>query len=218
MAKKLKIAIWGAREDGGLATVLDIVKRAGNLEVVGLIDDHMHKGEKSLGLKVIGCNKNLKEIRNMFSGVVCAIGSNEARRRIAGHLKKARIKPITLIDPTSIIGFNVNIGDGSVVYPNVVINSGTRIGKGVLVNTSCSIDHDNRIGDFVNICPGVHTAGRVSLEDDVFIGTGVSIIPDAKVGRNAVVGAGSVVVDDIPAGVTAVGAPARAIKRMKKRE
>lgn len=55
-------------------------------------------------------------------------------------------------------------------------------------------------------------AQAITIEDNVWLGGGVIVCPGVTIGRDTVVGAGSVVVKDLPAGVVAVGSPARAIK------
>ena len=47
--------------------------------------------------------------------------------------------------------------------------------------------------------------------DEVFVGSGVSIIPFKKIGAGASLGAGSVVIRDIPESVSVFGNPARII-------
>jgi acetyltransferase-like isoleucine patch superfamily enzyme len=51
----------------------------------------------------------------------------------------------------------------------------------------------------------------VVIGANCYIGTGVIVLPGTTVGDGAVIGAGAVICDDIPAGVVAVGVPARAI-------
>lgn len=59
----------------------------------------------------------------------------------------------------------------------------------------------------------------VSIGDDVWIGTRVTILPGVKIGTGAVIGACSVVTKDIPSYAVAVGNPARVIRqRGKKRD
>jgi lipopolysaccharide O-acetyltransferase len=53
----------------------------------------------------------------------------------------------------------------------------------------------------------------VRIEDDVWIGENVSVLPGVTIGRGAVIGTGSVVTRDVPAFCIAAGVPARVIKR-----
>ena len=48
-----------------------------------------------------------------------------------------------------------------------------------------------------------------TIGPDVSIGTGAKVIGGVQIGAGAQVGANAVVVNDVPAGATVVGAPAR---------
>lgn len=52
-----------------------------------------------------------------------------------------------------------------------------------------------------------------SIGDDVYIGAGARILGGVTVGDGAIIGANAVVIEDVPAGATAVGVPARLIRR-----
>jgi serine O-acetyltransferase len=53
--------------------------------------------------------------------------------------------------------------------------------------------------------------GLPIIGDDVFIGAGAVILGKVTIGDGARIGANAVVIDDVPAGTTAVGAPARRV-------
>ena len=55
--------------------------------------------------------------------------------------------------------------------------------------------------------------GYVKIEDDSWIGTGVCILPNVKIGKHAVIGANAVVTNDIPPYSIAVEVPAKVIKK-----
>jgi maltose O-acetyltransferase len=55
-------------------------------------------------------------------------------------------------------------------------------------------------------------AEPIIIGDNVWLGGGVIVLPGVTIGENTVVGAGSVVTKDLPAGVVAVGNPARVVR------
>lgn len=50
------------------------------------------------------------------------------------------------------------------------------------------------------------------IGSNVFIGAGARILGDIEIGDGAIIGANAVVIEDVPAGATVVGIPARVIK------
>ena len=57
------------------------------------------------------------------------------------------------------------------------------------------------------------SAGRpVCIQANVWLGDGVVVLPGVTIGFGSIIGANSVVSKDIPAGVIAVGSPAKAVK------
>jgi serine O-acetyltransferase len=98
----------------------------------------------------------------------------------------------------------VSIGDPVVVQPGVYVVHGQVVIDGIV-----EIHRDVVIFPFVTI--GLR-AGEVYgpiVESGVSIGTGAKLIGPIRVGAGARIGANAVVVDDVPPGVTVVGAPAR---------
>ncbi|WP_286202790.1 DapH/DapD/GlmU-related protein [Burkholderia sp. THE68] len=62
--------------------------------------------------------------------------------------------------------------------------------------------------------PVVRTSGLefgrpIRIGRNVWIGAGAIILPGVTIGDDALIGAGSIVTRDVPAGMTAVGNPAR---------
>ena len=57
-------------------------------------------------------------------------------------------------------------------------------------------------------------AEPIVIGDNVWLGGGVIVCPGVTIGADTVVGAGAVVVRDLPAGVVAVGSPARVLRAL----
>lgn len=202
-----KIYIIGAGGHGQV--VLDCLK-ALSFDIGGFLDDNIALfGNVINGVEVLGGVELAKKLDGLF---VVAIGDNLTRKKILERINLAREKFVRVIHPSSIIGSNVEIGEGTMIISGVIVNTYSKIGAHVILNTSSSVDHHSIIEDFVHIAPGVHTGGNVKVEEGAFIGIGASIIPGIKIGKWSIVGAGSVVTKDVPDYATAVGNPARVIK------
>ena len=61
------------------------------------------------------------------------------------------------------------------------------------------------------VAVGLDPRGPV-IGDRVFIGTGAKVLGAITVGDDARIGANAVVIEDVPAGATVVGAPARVVQ------
>jgi acetyltransferase-like isoleucine patch superfamily enzyme len=123
---------------------------------------------------------------------------------------------INAIHPTVHIDSEVSFGKGNVFCQGVIIVTGTKIGNCINIHTGATVDHDNIIEDGANLGPGVHTAGRVTICKDAFLGTGTVVIPDGIVGEGAITGAGTVVIRPVDPYTKVVGVPAKMIEKINK--
>jgi sugar O-acyltransferase (sialic acid O-acetyltransferase NeuD family) len=204
-----KVLIFGAGGHGKV--ILDILLEA-KIDVLGFLDEDKEKnGHKISGFKVLGDWAYLENKASL--GIALGIGDNYTRERIYKIAKSLRHKIISAIHPMSVVSNDVKFGEGVVIMPGAVVNCGVSLGIGVVVNTSASIDHDCHLGRFCQIWPGAHLAGSVNVGDFSYIGIGASVIQNITIGKKAIIGAGAAVVSDIPDNVTAVGVPAKIIKR-----
>ncbi len=112
------------------------------------------------------------------------------------------------------------IGDESFIGCNAVIGAGggIRIGSHVCIGQSVNIHAENHCFTASNhliIEQGVSYQG-ITIEDDVWIGSKVTILDGVTIGQGAVIGAGAVVTESIPPYAIAVGVPARVIGTRKE--
>lgn len=88
----------------------------------------------------------------------------------------------------------------------ITIGDDTRIGPGVqLLTPTHPLEPDRRR-------EGWESAEPITIGSNVWLGGGVVVCPGVTLGDDTVVGAGSVVTRDLPAGVLAVGNPARVVR------
>ena len=102
---------------------------------------------------------------------------------------------LTVVDDTYIY-----IGDNVMFGPNVVLSTGTH-----------------------PVSPNLRRQGLqynlpIHIEDNVWIGSGVQVLPGVKIGENSVIGSGSIVTKNIPANVVAVGNPCRVVREITEEE
>jgi acetyltransferase EpsM len=145
-----------------------------------------------------------------------AIGNNRVRERLVQRVEEVamgRIQAWTLRHPAASVGNSALVGPGCLLAPGVVLTTRLSIGQHSILNVKASVSHDCTVGDFANINPGATVCGNVRIGRGCFIGAGATVIEQISIGDWTVVGAGAVVVSDLPAGVTAVGVPARILQR-----
>jgi sugar O-acyltransferase (sialic acid O-acetyltransferase NeuD family) len=135
-----------------------------------------------------------------------AIGDNRARQsldRVLAATWPVVIHPSAWVDPTA------RLAPGVLVCAGAVIQAGAVVGRHAIVNTGASVDHDCVLEAYVHVAPGTHLAGRVKAGEGALLGVGSAFLPGVSVGSWATIGVGAAVVGDVPAGVTALGVPAR---------
>lgn len=87
------------------------------------------------------------------------------------------------------------------------------VGRNCMIGPRCYItdaDHGKDAGLSVQMQP--MKKAPVIIEDEVWIGAGVIILPGVRIGKGAVVGAASVVTRDVPSNAIVIGAPARLLR------
>lgn len=212
MSATRPIVIVGAGGHGReLLGLLDAVNALQDTwEVLGFVDDGpVDTGRVArLGHRVIG-DTDWLDVRPV--DVALGVGSSAVRRALAERLASTGHRFPVLVHPEASVGEDVELGEGVVVYQRSVITTNVRIGAHTHLNVACVVQHDTHVGSFVQFSPGVLVNGDCTLGDDVFMGSAAVITRGCAVGTGTRVGAGAVVLTDIPAGVTAVGAPARPV-------
>ena len=113
-------------------------------------------------------------------------------------------------------GFNISIGDNFFSNFNTVFIDCSRIviGNNVMFGPNCCIDGAGHPTDSVRRNEGYEYAYPITIEDDVWLGSGVHIMPGVTIGRGCVIGAGSIVTKDIPPYSLAVGNPCHVIREI----
>lgn len=198
-----KVLVLGT---GGHAKVAaDILLEMG-YQVVGFLDDNSERhGQQVLGFPVLGSIGSWRD--HGADSLALGIGANAIREKLMSEHADAEF--ITLIHPRATVSRFAKVGAGSMIAFGACVGPDAVIGRGAIINTCASVDHDCVVGDFAHIAVGATLAGHVEVGRLALVGAGCATRPSVKIGERAVIGAGAAIVRDIPAGVTAVGVPAR---------
>ena len=106
---------------------------------------------------------------------------------------------------------------------NIEIHPAARIGRRFFIDhgTGVVIGETTEIGDDCILYQGVTLGGtgkdkgkrHPTLGNNVMVGAGAKVLGPIKIGNNVRIAAGAVVLDEIPDNCTAVGVPARVVRR-----
>jgi serine O-acetyltransferase len=100
------------------------------------------------------------------------------------------------LDPSAEIGEGLYIGH----------SGGVHIHPDVVIGKNCNLTHHVTIGTSAMGRQGVPRLG-----DNVYVGTGATIIGKIKVGNDAKIAANTLVMSNVPAGATVIGVPGRIV-------
>jgi len=205
-----RLAIIGAGSLGVMT--LDAVLNEGNYaknEIV-FIDNGKEKNELIYGVPVIGGMEIIKSNHLDEYDFIIAIANNKVRKEIA---ENNDLPYATVIHPHASVSKYATIGIGNIILPNVTIDPDAIIHNHVIINKNTSVGHNVEMEDFSQASPGCLLGGLI--QQGTFLGIGVTLLPNIKIGRFSIVGAGAVVIKDLPDYCTAIGTPAKVTKYNK---
>jgi sugar O-acyltransferase (sialic acid O-acetyltransferase NeuD family) len=195
--------------------VADIIKISGQDELVGFLDPNLERGVAIDGVKVLGSEQDIVELRDrhQIDACIIGVGDNAVRRRIAQSMEALGFDQFAnAIHPNATLSNWLIMGSGIVVCAGVCVNSGAKIGCHALLNTNATIDHDSCLGDFSSVAPGAVLGGGCQLGDCSAVGIGAILKHGVSVGENTVVGAGALVLKSVESNAVAYGFPSKFVR------
>jgi sugar O-acyltransferase (sialic acid O-acetyltransferase NeuD family) len=144
---------------------------------------------------------------------VIAIAAPAPRLDIAARLSARGARFTTLIHDTVLISRNVQIGEGTIIFPRSIISCDVEIGRHVMINCLATVGHDAQVGDGCTMSAHSELNGKVRLGRGVFLGSHATVLPRVAVGDFAVLGAGSAVIRSVSANQTIIGVPGKRFRK-----
>ena len=148
-----------------------------------------------------------------------AFGSRRIRYEICRHMFRScgvdvNVEHGALINS----GSEIDIGDRSGIGLDAFISGPLIIGRDVIMGPNCTFLSINRNTPDLErsmIEQGFRPARPPVIEDDVWIGANVTVLPGRRIGTGSIVAAGAVVAADVPPFSVVAGNPARVIKHRR---
>ena len=159
-----------------------------------------------MGFPIIGTTADVECLNDGNTDFVIGIGNNAIRKTIA---EIHNVNWVSIVHPSAQIGFNAEIGKGTVVMANAVVNVCAKIGEHCIINTGAIVEHDNVIENYAHISPNVALGGTVRVGSLTHVGIGATVKNNTEICSGCTIGAGAVVVKNIIEPGTYVGVPIR---------
>ena len=151
--------------------------------------------------------RSTTEVLLLYSGVHAVIAHRKAHQLLEdGHPFLARL-----------------VSQAARHFTGIEIHPGAKIGKGLLIDHGMGVvsGETAEIGDNCTIYQGVTLGGtgkdvgkrHPTLGDNVMVGAGAKILGPVKVGSGSKIAANAVVLNAVPENSTAVGIPAKVVRR-----
>ena len=151
--------------------------------------------------------RSTTEVLLLYSGVHAMIAHRKAHQLLEdGHPFLARL-----------------VSQAARHFTGIEIHPGAKIGKGLLIDHGMGvvIGETAEIGDNCTIYQGVTLGGtgkdvgkrHPTLGDNVMVGAGAKILGPVKIGSGSKIAANAVVLNAVPENSTAVGIPAKVVRR-----
>lgn len=163
---------------------------------------------------------NLVAVRLPNSNGRYSFGGGKLRALCAAHML-AKCGERVNIERQARFGRGVELGNDSGIGIRAVVADGTKIGSDVMMGPDCLILNRNHCVEDVTRpmrLQGYTETKPVCIEDDVWIGSRVTILPGVTVHTGAVIAAGAVVTHDVPPFAVVGGVPAHVIRYRGQQE
>lgn len=136
-------------------------------------------------------------------------------RGVCGKMILSKCGKNVNIERGAVFSSHVSLGDNSGIGINASLTGSVEIAKNVMMGPHCTFYSRNHAFDRCDIpmCEqGYLPEAPIVIEDAVWIGGHVIVLPGVHIGHGAIIGAGAVVTKDVPDYAIVGGNPARIIR------
>ncbi len=97
--------------------------------------------------QAIGKINELENIQSKYTHAICSMGNPNLRENISKRI----INKVTLINPTSYVADNVQIGEGCIIEANATVNTNSVIEDGCFICAGAVVNHNSKVYEYCQI-------------------------------------------------------------------
>lgn len=145
------------------------------------------------------------------------IRETEKREAVLAKLLPNKEKDVSILAPFyADYGVNCIIGEGTFINHGAYLMdcAPIKIGKHCFIGPNCGMYTATHAFIEEQRNMGLEKANPITLEDNVWLGGDVTILPGVTIGKGSIIGAKSLVNKDIPPNVIAAGNPCKVIREI----
>jgi len=202
----IKLVIYGASFPEIIKLVDAINSEKKTWDIVGFLDD--------IKEAILGGEGTIEKYRNQGCYFVNNVfGTTQNRWLVTEKVDKYQVNYATLISPKVDTRY-VKIGVDCTVLDGVFLGMNVKIGNHVGIRANSSINHDTVVEENVFVGPGVTVCGNVKLGKGAYIGAGAVIKDGLNIGAWSTIGMGSIINRHVREGDVVAMPPARTVKNL----
>jgi sugar O-acyltransferase (sialic acid O-acetyltransferase NeuD family) len=211
----MKLVIYGAANPEIVKLVDAINGEKKTWDIIGFLDD-LKEGEidSYMDYPILGGEGMIEKYRDQGCSFINNVfGTTQNRRLVTEKLDKCQVNYASLISPKVDTRY-VKIAADCTVLDGVILGAQVSIGKHVMIRANSSINHDTIVEEYAFVGPGVTVCGNVKLGKGSYIGAGAVIKDGLTIGAWSTISMGSIVNRDVRKCDVVAMPPAKSVKKL----
>ncbi len=199
----IKVIIVGGKGNGTvvLAGLIDMIQKHGaKYSFLGFVNDNYPDIDSVDGFPVIGKFENIKKICiENDAYFINAITSTKTMpfidEKYLSVFSDYKSRTISIIHPTSFVGYNTTIGKGVFVGPNNYIGQNVFLDDMVFIHSQSYIARDSNIAEFSYIAPQGYIGADVRVKRKCYFGINALVREKLTIDENTIIGMGAIILE-----------------------
>ncbi len=180
---------------GHALSCIDVIEKAGQFKIAGLIGAAGEVGKNVLGYPVIGVDEDIPALTKKYGNFLITVGhmgNGATRQKLFDDVKKAGGALPVITSPLAYVSKHAQVGEGVIIMHHALVNAGAVIGPNCIINTKALVEHGANVGANCHIATAAVINGDVSVGGGSFIGSGAITKQGSVIAPESFIKAGSV--------------------------